>query len=190
YCTITSKIPINKFCTPSYIHPVSSCKIDRHAYNAAQNVLTRIFRLVTEGQRAYKPQGLPPVSIGDVFDNGRFKVLRKLGYGGSGTVWLCKDNQKGNYVALRVLPASITGVFEKSAVNEISLQQQLWSQGTTVQDEGENHIVKFLGEFRHVSPNGTHLCLLLEAMGPNLTDMAIRRPWESGSLPEGGSITG
>src|SRR5690606_38933048 len=120
----------------------------------------------------------------------RFKVLRKLGYGGSGTVWLCKDNQKGNYVALKVLPASITGVFEKSAVNEISLQQQLWSQGTTVQDEGENHIVRFLGEFRHVSPNGTHLCLLLEAMGPNLADMAIRRPWESGSLPEGGSITG
>lgn len=36
--------------------------------------------------------GFDPISIGDVFA-GRYKVLHKLGYGGSSTVWLAQDRR-------------------------------------------------------------------------------------------------
>jgi hypothetical protein len=35
--------------------------------------------------------GYHPVRVGDVFNNGTYKVLRKLGYGIYSTVWLVCD---------------------------------------------------------------------------------------------------
>ncbi len=39
----------------------------------------------------YCPGGYHPVRIGDVFNNAKYKVLRKLGYGVYSTVWLARD---------------------------------------------------------------------------------------------------
>lgn len=39
----------------------------------------------------YKKGGYHPVSIGDRYDNGRYIVLRKLGWGHFSTVWLALD---------------------------------------------------------------------------------------------------
>lgn len=39
----------------------------------------------------YKKGGYHPVNIGDRFDNGRYIVLRKLGWGHFSTVWLSLD---------------------------------------------------------------------------------------------------
>ena len=41
-----------------------------------------------ENVEMYRPGGFHPVSIGDVFANGRYKVLHKLGRGSSSIVWL------------------------------------------------------------------------------------------------------
>lgn len=38
----------------------------------------------------YCPGGYHPVRIGDVFSNGKYRVLRKLGYGVYSTVWLAR----------------------------------------------------------------------------------------------------
>ena len=53
--------------------------------------------------------GYHPVRIGDVFANGRYRVLRKLGWGHFSTVWLVLDTQTGKKVALKVrnLPSSL-----------------------------------------------------------------------------------
>ena len=40
----------------------------------------------------YIPGGLHPLYRGDIVGNGRYKILRKLGYGGYSTVWLAHDN--------------------------------------------------------------------------------------------------
>ena len=45
------------------------------------------------------------MSIGDVFADGRYKILHKLGFGGSSTIWLARDSVSGILVALKVLPA-------------------------------------------------------------------------------------
>src|ERR1700733_4099509 len=39
----------------------------------------------------YRPGGYHPVLLGDVFNNGQYKVIRKLGEGSSSTVWLARD---------------------------------------------------------------------------------------------------
>lgn len=38
----------------------------------------------------YRPEEFYPVKIGDVFQ-AKYQVVGKLGYGGYGTVWLCRD---------------------------------------------------------------------------------------------------
>jgi serine/threonine-protein kinase SRPK3 len=50
-------------------------------------------RDIEEGRYAYRPGGLHPVYIGDIYHN-RYKVLNKIGYGGFSTVWLVRDIQR------------------------------------------------------------------------------------------------
>ena len=40
----------------------------------------------------YRPGGYHPVSIGDEFNQGRYRVVRKLGWGHFSTVWLARDS--------------------------------------------------------------------------------------------------
>lgn len=41
----------------------------------------------------YRPGGYHPVNIGDDFNEGRYMIVRKLGWGHFSTVWLARDNQ-------------------------------------------------------------------------------------------------
>lgn len=41
----------------------------------------------------YSTGGFHPVSLGDTFNSGSYKVLRKLGYGQYSTVWLARDSK-------------------------------------------------------------------------------------------------
>jgi hypothetical protein len=49
----------------------------------------------TEDIENYQPGGYHPISIGDTYDQGRYRILHKLGYGGSSTVWLARDQREG-----------------------------------------------------------------------------------------------
>ena len=44
------------------------------------------------------------IHIGQLLsDDGQYKIVHKLGYGGSATVWLASDEKTRNYVALKVI---------------------------------------------------------------------------------------
>ena len=45
-----------------------------------------------EGGERYHKGGFHPVHLGELY-NGKYKVLRKLGYGRYSTMWLVKDEQ-------------------------------------------------------------------------------------------------
>lgn len=49
----------------------------------------------------YRPGGFHPVSLGDTFKDGRYKVHHKLGFGEFSSVWLARDR-------MSVIPLSIT----------------------------------------------------------------------------------
>lgn len=58
-----------------------------------------------EDIQLYRPGGLHPVHLGDRFDNGRYRAIHKLGYGGSLTVWLARDEYQHRYVSLKIIAA-------------------------------------------------------------------------------------
>lgn len=51
-----------------------------------------------ESLSKYQPGGYHPVNLGDTFDNGRYKIHHKLGWGGFSTVWLANDRESVYYL--------------------------------------------------------------------------------------------
>ncbi|KAF8466328.1 kinase-like domain-containing protein [Kalaharituber pfeilii] len=118
----------------------------------------------TEWIEEYRPGGHHPVHLGDKFDNGTYKILRKLGYGAYSTVWLARDAKNSRYVALKILKASAPDC-ELRVLSHLSNSDHL--------HEGVNHVLKTLNHFYHIGPNGKHLCLVTEVMGPNISDLVM-----------------
>ena len=48
-----------------------------------------------EGEDGYEKGGYHPVKIGDAYKDGRYVVLKKLGWGHFSTCWLCADTAAG-----------------------------------------------------------------------------------------------
>ncbi|KAL0068067.1 hypothetical protein AAF712_004971 [Marasmius tenuissimus] len=117
----------------------------------------------------YAPGGYHPISIGDTFDLGRFKVLHKLGFGGSSTVWLARDQQEGGrFVALKALRADISSK-APSEIPELAISQKL--RGVLASSE----FADFQTVYHHFSvqgPNGSHLFLVSPLAGPSILAMS------------------
>ncbi|KAF5640445.1 CMGC SRPK kinase [Fusarium sp. NRRL 52700] len=135
---------------------------------------------------AYYPGGLHPVELGDVFKNGQYKIIRKLGEGSFSTVWLAHDlksvdplspanhlltsamDRNPRYVALKIL------VSDKAKQSQ---ELQILHHLTQVAPfESAQHITQLLDEFEQKGPNGTHKCLVFEAMGPSFCQMCLFPP--------------
>ena len=57
----------------------------------------------------YQLGGYHPIHLGDELGPpGRYRVIHKLGHGGFGTVWLCRDSQASRYVAVKVMTADLS----------------------------------------------------------------------------------
>ena len=84
---------------------------------------------VIEDIEDYQPGGYHPISIGDTFDHGRFRVLHKLGFGGSSTVWLARDQQEeGDWtriVTLKAMRADVPLSKVPSEISELAISQKL-----------------------------------------------------------------
>ncbi|KAF9258642.1 kinase-like protein [Marasmius fiardii PR-910] len=117
----------------------------------------------------YKPGGYHPVSIGDTFDMGRFRVLHKLGFGGSSTVWLARDQQQGGkIVTLKALRADVSSK-APSEIPELAISQKLRAILTS------SDSVNFQTVYHHFSvqgPNGSHLFLVSALAGPSVLAMS------------------
>ncbi len=105
-------VPIQQQFSPSHL----SLHLDgmfRSAAGCLRSALGVTPRRVAPSQRAfseesldrYRPGGYHPVRIGDIFANGRYKVLCKLGYGVYSTVWLAVDS---GYVRTYTIPGFAT----------------------------------------------------------------------------------
>ena len=63
-----------------------------------------------EGVPSYRPGGLHPVHLGDQLDGSRYKVVHKLGYGASSTVWLARDRSLHRYVAVKIKKSDLSNL--------------------------------------------------------------------------------
>lgn len=122
--------------------------------------------LASEYQWDYCPGGLHPTHIGEVFNN-RYEVLHKLGFGAFSTVWLVHDLHTTRNVSMKILSA------EQSAnSNELNVMKYLTKQGAS--HPGYKHIAHLLDNFYIEGPNGRHLCLITDVLGPKCFDFDER----------------
>ncbi|KAF4777531.1 serine/threonine-protein kinase SRPK3 [Colletotrichum scovillei] len=127
----------------------------------------RNFRFLQSGTpcewaESYRPGGFHPVHFGDVF-KGRYEILRKLGNGSFGTVWLAFDSSYNRYVALKIEAA------KRKDPTEVKIYRILANKVSN--DQSSKFVVGLLDYFYHDGPNGNHLCLVLEPMGPSLSSV-------------------
>ncbi|KAI1738950.1 kinase-like protein [Xylaria scruposa] len=105
----------------------------------------------------YQHGGYHPVHLGDMLGAyGRYRVIHKLGHGGFGTVWLCRDTLDPGYVAVKVM----TGDLFAEALLDFTLMQLDRST------PGSEYVAIPLDSFSIVGPNGSHQCIVLPVLGP------------------------
>ena len=63
----------------------------------------------------YRAGGYHPVRLGDLLEDGRYKVLRKLGWGGYSTVWAARDQRSHRLPPLSNI--KLTNVGHKSMLH-------------------------------------------------------------------------
>ncbi|KAK9369772.1 kinase-like domain-containing protein [Lipomyces kononenkoae] len=123
-----------------------------------------------EALEDYCKGGYHPVAIGETFKNGRYTVVRKLGWGHFSTVWLARDVVTNRHVALKVVRSA--SHYTETAIDEIKLLEKIVTANPS--HPGRAHVVSLLDSFEHVGPHGTHVCMVFEVLGENLLGL-IRR---------------
>ncbi|KAL3477219.1 kinase-like domain-containing protein [Aspergillus californicus] len=118
----------------------------------------------TEWAEDYRPGKYHPVNLGDTFKDSTYRVIRKLGYGSYSTVWLAKDQATNKYVALKISIAN-----QDRTHHELDISRTL-SQ-VPPGHPGKQFIPSLLDVFTHDGPNGSHLCLVHEVLGPGAADI-------------------
>ncbi|OII74737.1 protein kinase [Cryptosporidium ubiquitum] len=143
-----------------------------------------------ESQEDYKIGGYHPVSVGEVY-NGRYLIVSKLGWGHFSTVWLAIDTlskpityfalkfQKGAqeyrqaaYDEMEILTATknhISGEEWRESLNR-HLESCL-ENFTRPISKNFNGVVGFIDYFEVSGPNGQHVCMVFEVLGPNILQL-------------------
>ncbi|XP_017016047.2 SRSF protein kinase 3 isoform X1 [Drosophila takahashii] len=111
----------------------------------------------------YCKGGYHPVNIGDLFQ-GRYHVIRKLGWGHFSTVWLCWDLQEKSYVAIKIVKSAPH--FAETAKDEIKILRTV--RETDPSNPRRQKTVQMLDDFKITGVNGTHICMVFEVLGDNL----------------------
>lgn len=130
-----------------------------------------------EDSEDYCKGGYHPVTIGENFKDGKYTVVRKLGWGHFSTVWLSRDNTTAKHVALKVVRSAAH--YTETAIDEIKLLNKIVQANPN--HPGRKHVVSLLDSFEHKGPNGTHVCMVFEVLGENLLGLIKR--WNHRGIP-------
>ncbi|KAF8856155.1 kinase-like protein [Acephala macrosclerotiorum] len=130
-----------------------------------------------EDSEDYCKGGYHPVQVGEQFKDGKYTVVRKLGWGHFSTVWLSRDNVTQKHVALKVVRSAAH--YTETAIDEIKLLNKIVA--AKPDHPGRKHVVSLLDSFDHKGPNGTHVCMVFEVLGENLLGLIKR--WNHRGIP-------
>ncbi|KAI5247945.1 kinase-like protein [Aureobasidium subglaciale] len=111
----------------------------------------------------YRTRGYHPVRLGDRFAGDRYEILHKLGWGGYSITWIARDRLSCRNVALKITISEAS----TSRNRERQVLEALW-QTEPPSEVQHQHVVRLFDAFKHVRPNGTHDCLILELLGPSI----------------------
>ncbi|XP_037398925.1 SRSF protein kinase 2 isoform X1 [Pygocentrus nattereri] len=126
----------------------------------------------------YCKGGYHPVKIGDLF-NGRYHVIRKLGWGHFSTVWLCWDIQGKRFVAMKVVKSAQH--YTETALDEIKLLRCVRESDPS--DPNKDMVVQLIDDFKISGINGIHVCMVFEVLGHHLLKWIIKSNYQGLPLP-------
>jgi serine/threonine-protein kinase SRPK3 len=126
----------------------------------------------------YRPGGFHPIVVGNLFAHGRYRVIHKLGFGGSSTIWLARDQQKesGRLVTLKAMRADVSSKppnENPELVVPRLLQVAFQGSGGDFQTIEDHFVVH--------GPNGSHQFLISPLAGPSILAMSDSPGRTSGS---------
>jgi len=130
-----------------------------------------------ENKEDYKAGGYHPAFIGERYKEGRYVLVRKLGWGHFSTVWLARDNEKNMHVAIKIVRSARH--YTETAVDEIKLLRKI-SYNECIH-RGKKHVIAFLDSFIHEGPNGSHVIMVFEVLGENL--LSLIRKYKHRGIP-------
>uniref|UniRef100_A0A8C4ZFF4 non-specific serine/threonine protein kinase n=1 Tax=Gadus morhua TaxID=8049 RepID=A0A8C4ZFF4_GADMO len=128
-----------------------------------------------EDPNDYCKGGYHHVKIGDLF-NGKYHVIRKLGWGHFSTVWLAWDIQVKHFVAMKVVKSAEH--YTETAVDEIKLLRSVSRNINSLE-----MVVQLLDDFKISGVNGTHVCMVFEVLGHHLLKWIIKSNYQGLPLP-------
>ena len=139
-----------------------------------ENVDAEGYQVIEETLSAYGSGGFHPVQIGDIF-NGRYQVIRKLGFGTTSTSFRLRvlKFRQNRAVALKVTT---------TRAGTVELDNLLRYKAISPEHPGQSHLPELLDHFQHTGINGTHTCLVFELLGQNI-GLFCRRLFSRNQLP-------
>ncbi|KAJ5211404.1 hypothetical protein N7491_011223 [Penicillium cf. griseofulvum] len=122
------------------------------------------YRLIeyVEDLDRYCPGGYHPLKIGDDLDDGRYRLVDKLGYGGYSTIWLARDLRGARYVAVKAITADASSFTPEAGL--------MYSLGKSPSTPGGEIIPPLLDEFWVTGSNGKHKCIVTPPAQMSLFD--------------------
>ncbi len=126
------------------------------------------FRFRTNGTacewgESYHPGGYHPVILGDILQD-RYRIIRKLGYGAFSTAWLAVDLLSNCFAALKIAVANL----DSEAADHAAALYRSLPRGAA------QHVVGLRDAFEVLGPNGRHLCLSLDPIGPQISTLLFQ----------------
>ncbi|XP_032376186.1 SRSF protein kinase 1a isoform X1 [Etheostoma spectabile] len=126
-----------------------------------------------EDPNDYCKGGYHHVKVGDLY-NGKYHVIRKLGWGHFSTVWLAWDIQVKRFVAMKVVKSAEH--YTETAVDEIKLLRSVRNSDPI--DPNREMVVQMLDDFKISGINGTHVCMVFEVLGHHLLKWIIKSNYQ------------
>eukprot|EP01050_Picozoa_sp_SAG11_P015442 SAG11_NODE_2002_length_3938_cov_2.562126_4_plen_153_part_00 len=105
--------------------------------------------------------------LGEIFNDGRYMALQKLGWGHFSTVWLVYDKREERVAALKIQKSATR--YTEAAADEVEMLVMLNTHKG--EDRTVESIVTLLDHFFHYGPHGKHMCMVFELMGQSLLSL-------------------
>ncbi|KAJ2932098.1 hypothetical protein H1R20_g4978, partial [Candolleomyces eurysporus] len=102
---------------------------------------------------------------------GDYEIVRKLGWGQEGSVWLAReldDSYEPSFVAIKVLTSRVTGATGRKESFELPALDAI--EDGDLDHPGRQHCTLLLDVFLYRSLHGPHFCLVFEPLSASLYD--------------------
>ncbi|EIW53781.1 kinase-like protein [Trametes versicolor FP-101664 SS1] len=130
------------------------------------------------------PYGYFPMRLGQKLRQGKYEIVRKLGYGTNSSVWLAKETTPDGhrYIVLKIMSVYTTQVEIRQLSHEAAVARSMVTfQKSDQAHPGYRHCAIIGRTFFENSAHGEHLCSLYAPYGTTLDDLLETSP--TGRLP-------